>query len=83
MRTSSPFSRLFGKCNDDGLFMGTHLRGIGMAYVVWVADLNSLYNEQPNAPVVHEMVNSEFEAQAMVKELQDHETAAWYRPEAA
>jgi hypothetical protein len=54
-----------------------------MAYVVWVADLNSLYNEQPNAPVVHEMVNSEFEAQAMVKELQDHETAAWYRPEAA
>jgi hypothetical protein len=54
-----------------------------MKYVVWVADLNSLYNEIPNAPVVHERVETEAEAQAMVSDLQDHETAAWYRPSMA
>jgi hypothetical protein len=53
-----------------------------MQFVVWVADLNSLYNEKPNAPVVHDRVGTEVEALSLVSALQDHETAAWYRIEA-
>jgi hypothetical protein len=55
---------------------------IVMQFVVWVADLNSLYNEKPNAPVVHDRVGTEVEALSLVSALQDHETAAWYRIEA-
>ncbi len=54
-----------------------------MKYVVWASDLDSLYNDKPNAPVVHCKVPTEKEARQIVAQLQDGKTAAWFRPEAA
>lgn len=47
-------------------------------YRVWVADLESLYDDIPRPAVVDRLVDTEDDAKLAVSEIQDHVTAAWY-----
>lgn len=49
-----------------------------MSYYVWVADLNSLYDENPKPAVVECRVDTEDMAKQKVSEFQTHDMAAWY-----
>ena len=50
-----------------------------MNYYIVEADLNSLYHDKFNAPVIVGKVATEEEAKAEVDKIQNHETAAWYQ----
>lgn len=49
-------------------------------FAVYIADLNSLYDDQPRCPVVLDLVDNEEAAAEKARNAQDHETAAWFEP---
>jgi hypothetical protein len=46
-------------------------------YALWAADLNSLYDKHPLAAVVYDRYDTLAEANEMLANVSDHETAAW------